>query len=334
MKKNFLLFILALGATWAMAQTSIKKYPLIEHYTNTRCGNCGANNPGFYTKLGNKLNTAVNHISYHPSFPYSSCVLYKANTSENDARANFNSANFTPSYIINGKGGMQNVLSFTDAIMTSEIAKTSPLEVKVKEISGVAGWTANIKLKNYGTLSALNYVLMVALCEKKLDYAAPNNEKVHHDVFRKMLSNVNGNPIIAMPTKGQEAEINLNYTLDASWKASEMYVIAWVVDPATKEVINSGTKFTTVVGTNELLEDENVSVYPNPAQDVIQVDLSKTTLKATSYEVFNSLGQIVLSGLAAQENLNIDISQLPVRQYLIKINSKEGSLVKAFVKQN
>jgi hypothetical protein len=333
MKKYIFLAIFALGATWAMAQTSVKKYALIEHYTNTRCGSCGASNPGFYTKLGNKLNTAVNHISYHPSFPYSSCVLYKANTSENDARANYNTANFTPSYIINGKGGMQNVVSFTDAILTSEIAKTSPLEVKVKEISGVAGWTANIKLKNYGSLTGANYVLMVALCEKTLNYTAPNGEKVHHDVFRKMISNVNGNPLIAMPTKGQEAELNLNYTLDASWKASEMYVIAWVVDPTTKEVINSGTKFTTVVGTNDLLESENVSVYPNPAQDFIQVDLSKTSFKATSYEVFNSLGQIVLSGAANQENLRIDIAQLPINQYLVKINSAEGSVVKAFVKQ-
>jgi hypothetical protein len=109
--------------------------------------------------------------------------------------------------------------------------------------------------------------------------------------------------------------------------------MAWVVDPATKEVINSGTKFTTVVGTNDLLEDENVSVYPNPAQDFIQVDLSKTSFKATSYEVFNSLGQIVLSGAANQENLRIDITQLPINQYLVKINSSEGSLVKAFVKQ-
>jgi hypothetical protein len=333
MKKILFLIAFSVSASFIFAQTLTKKYPLIEHYTNTRCGSCGASNPGFYTKVSSKLNKNVNHVSYHPSFPYSSCVLYKANTSENDARANYNAAQFTPSYVLNGKGGVQGVGTMTEAILTTETSKTSPLEIKVKEVSGVAGWTANIKLKGYGAFNALNYVLMVALCEKKLDYAAPNGEKVHYDVFRKMVSNVNGNTILAMPTIGKESEFNLNYTLDPTWNANEMYILAWVVDVATKEVINSGTKFTSVVGTNDLLQDETVNVFPNPAQDLLTVDLSKSTVKATSYQVLNALGQIVLDANTTEEILNIDISQLPVNQYLVKVNTKDGSIVRSFIKQ-
>jgi hypothetical protein len=330
MKKTLLVVSFTLSVLFVFAQ--VKKYPLIEHYTNTRCSSCGGNNPGFYAKVGSKINKTAHHVAYHPSFPYSSCLLYKANTSENDARANFNGANFTPSYILNGKGGTQSVTTFTDAMLTAEAAKTSPLEVKVKEISGVASWTANIKLKSYGALSGSNYALIAMLCERTLDYASPNGEKVHYDVFRKMITKVNGDPIATMPAVGKELEFNLDYKLDASWKASEMYVLAWVVDVTTKEVINSGTKFSTVVGTNDLLENENVTVFPNPTHESVMVDLSKSSVKATDYQVINALGQVVLSGVVNQEVLSINIAGLPINTYFIKINSKDGAIVRTVVK--
>jgi hypothetical protein len=332
MKKNLLTILLSFCAFALFAQAT--KFSLVEHYTNSRCPSCGANNPGFYTKALPYFNKNVNHVSYHPSFPYSSCELYKANTVENEARANYNGAQSTPTYILNGKGGLKSVASMTTAILDAEKAAKSPIEVKVKEISGVAGWTANIKIKGYGTLTGTNYVLMAALCEKTLNYNAPNGEKVHHDVFRKMLTSVTGNNILAMPTVGTEAEINLNYTLNPNWNANEMYVLAWVVDPTTKEVINSGSKFTTVVGTEDLIEDENLTIYPNPTASILNLDVSKINTEATSYQIFNNIGQLLLQRDINNELMNINISELIDNQYIIKISTKEGAIVRTFVKSN
>jgi hypothetical protein len=332
MKKFLLLSTFSIFGSLLLAQAT--KFALIEHYTNSRCGSCGANNPAFYAKAKSYFYTNLHHISYHPNFPYSSCLLYKANPSENDARTVFNGANFTPSYIINGKGGVKSVTVLKTSDLDAEKSSKSPLELKVKEISGVTGWTANIKVKNHGTLSGSNYVLMAALCEKTLNYNAPNGEKVHYDVFRKMLTNVNGNSL-AIPAQGQEAEVNFNYTLNTDWNASEMYVVAWVVDATTKEVVNSGSKFTSViVGNEDLIENEQIRVYPNPATNYLNIDMTTSNLSIHKYQIFNQLGQIVQE--AEQDTtgfMQIDLSNLPQQQYLIKLTTKDGAIVRSFVKQ-
>lgn len=330
MKKIIITFFFAAFAVLTFGQ--VTKFALLEHYTNTRCPSCAGNNPGFYNKSKSYFYKNVHHISYHPSFPYNSCLLYKANTTENDARATFNGANYTPSYILNGKGGMKSVSSITTAILDAEKASKSPIEIKVKEISGIAGWTANINVKTHGSISGSNYVLMAALCEKTLNYDAPNGEKVHYDVFRKMLTNVKGNPITLAAT-GKETEVNLNYTLNADWNANEMYVVAWIVEGNTKEVINSGSKFTTVVSSEDLIEDENISIYPNPALDYINIDLSKTQNNITKYQIYNNLGQTVQEGVVETGINKIDIANLTKSQYLIKLTSKEGAIVRSFIKQ-
>lgn len=331
MKKIQLLVLFSFCAIFAIAQAP--KFALIEHYTNTRCGSCGASNPGFYTKTKSYFYNNVHHISYHPNFPYNSCLLYKANTTENDARATYNGANFTPSYILNGKGGMKSVGTISTATLDAEKVSKSPIELKVKEISGVASWTANIKVKTVGTVTGSNYVLMAALCEKTLNYASPNGEKVHYDVFRKMLTNVNGNSI-TIPASGKETEVNLNYVIKSDWNANEMYVVAWVVDASTKEVINSGSKFTSViVDTEDLIETADISIYPNPASDYLTVDFSKSDVKADKYQIFNNLGQEIISSSVDTDFSKIDISSLPKNQYLIKFTTKEGAIVRSFIKQ-
>ncbi len=335
MKKNLFSLFFTLSATLLLAQSLAPKFSLLEHYTNTRCGSCGANNPGFYTKALPYFNKNVNHISYHPSYPYPSCAIHLTNTTENNERFNYYGANNvgTPTYIINGKGAVKSVTSLTTAILDAEKVAKSPLQVNVKEISGVAGWTANVKLKGFGSFTALNYSLMAAVCEKTYDYNAPNGEKVHHDVFRKMITPTSGKPILVMPGVGQVAEINLNYTLDSSWDATETYVLVWVVDAATKEVINSGSKFTTVVGTEDLIEDEKVSIYPNPASDILNLDLSKASQKATRYQIFNNLGQMVQEAEINNDVMQINVAALPVNQYLIKITTKEGAIVRSFLRK-
>lgn len=331
MKKNLLFSLFIFVSIIASAQ--VNKFALLEHYTNTKCPSCGANNPGFYNKSLSYFYKNIHHISYHPSFPYNTCVLYKANTTENDARAAYNGAISTPSYIINGKGGTKAASTLTVNELETQKASKSPIEVKVKEISGVSGWTANIKIKNHGTLSGSNYVLMAALCEKTLNYNAPNGEKVHYDVFRKMLTNVKGNSI-AIPTTGNETEVNFNYTMNADWNANEIYVVAWLVDASTQEVINSGSKFTTVTVNNEdLIEDENINIYPNPASDFLNIDLNDNVLKINKYQIFNNLGQIVQEAVIDNSFSTIDIANLPKSQYLLKLISKEGAVVRAFVKQ-
>ncbi|MFZ4544025.1 MAG: Omp28-related outer membrane protein [Saprospiraceae bacterium] len=330
MKKSLIVLCLLTYSLFAQAQ--VKNYPLIEHYTNTKCPSCAGNNPTFYTKTLPFINSSVHHISYHPSFPYPTCELYLANTSENNARAAFNGANYTPSYVLNG-GSLQSVTTLTITSLNAEILKTSPIELKVKEISAGSNLTANIKLKTYGDVGSSKYKLMVALCEKTLAYNAPNGEKTHYDVFRKMLTSVNGNDIVAMPAVGNETEFNFNYELNSKWNAAQMYVLAWVVNADTKAVLNSGSKFTSLVSNDEVALADGVQVYPNPANQVLNIDLSDDKYMGSKYELIHPSGQVLREGKVEGTKFQISISDFEVPYFIVKINGPDGIFATKVAKQ-
>ena len=98
--------------------------------------------------------------------------------------------------------------------------------------------------------------------------------------------------------------------------------------------ITTISPFTTVVGTEDLIEDENLTIYPNPTASILNLDVSKISVAATSYQIFNNIGQLLLQGDINNELMNINISELIDNQYIIKISTKEGAIVRTFVKRN
>ena len=62
-------------------------------------------------------------------------------------------------------------------------------------------------------------------------------------------------------------------------------------------------------GINEILENA-VSVYPNPANGVINIDLTSELTKNSSLEVYDALGKLVVKQVLANELNSINISTL------------------------
>lgn len=69
-------------------------------------------------------------------------------------------------------------------------------------------------------------------------------------------------------------------------------------------------------------------LYPNPAKNNLHITMFGA--ESQSYEIYNSLGQIVLKGAYSE---TIDISNLKQGLYIYKIFIGEKSKTKRFVKQ-
>jgi hypothetical protein len=72
----------------------------------------------------------------------------------------------------------------------------------------------------------------------------------------------------------------------------------------------------------------NFAIYPNPARDILTIDVLQDYNMA---EIYSINGELLLN-----EDLNnqqIDISSLPGGMYFIKLNTAEGSVVRKFVKE-
>ena len=73
----------------------------------------------------------------------------------------------------------------------------------------------------------------------------------------------------------------------------------------------------------------SVSLYPNPAKDVVRIE-TKNNVNVSSVEVFNLLGQSVLSQSTLKDN-KINVSSLSKGLYLLKLASDKGTIAKKVV---
>jgi hypothetical protein len=305
---------------------NVKKYVLLEHFTNTRCGICAGSNPAFFTAINVEANKNVHHVSIHSSTPYNDCKFYVANKTEQDARADFYVLPGTPRVSVNG-AALANVSNITANSIQTFAVETSPLSVLVTETTGT-NRTATIKLKTVGSLPTGTHKLNVAIVEKKVDYAGPNGETVHHNVFRKWLNNAD----VTLGALNGEITSTYNYTIDASWNAANIYVLAFVQNNTTKAVLNSGTRFDVTSATDEPSVDAQVSVSPNPTKEKIFLSFDKITPQYLT--VSNAVGQLIERVNALNSTgYELNMNNYPSGIYFIKLKSVEGVAVKKVVKE-
>lgn len=78
---------------------------------------------------------------------------------------------------------------------------------------------------------------------------------------------------------------------------------------------------------DSIFTEQNVVVYPNPTIDKLYI---KTNVNIKSFKVISVLGKEIVSG---KNPSSVDVSQLKVGVYFIKINTDKGSITKRFIKQ-
>lgn len=331
MRRN-LLFVFSLIVLGGSVFGQAKKYLFLEHFTNSRCGSCGAANPGFYTKLfATKHQGNYHHMTVHPSFPYSSCVFYSANKADNTALTTSNNILSTPTMLINGVT-QKYVGSITDADLSSDVGKTSPIELEVKE-SGTTTRDITVEVKTVGIKPSGSYKLYVVAVEKQIDLATPNGEKVHHNVLRKIVSGTAGDNINLANT-GSSVKSNYTLSVVSPWVESQVYILAWIEDINTKEVLNSGTKFDNVSTKNENLIINSFEISPNPVKDVLNIKFDQNIEGNYSAVITNMFGKEVktIQIRNSGSNMSISTQDLVKGIYFLRIQNGNKMVTKRWIK--
>lgn len=120
-----------------------------------------------------------------------------------------------------------------------------------------------------------------------------------------------------------------SYT-DVSPPPGTLHYLIEAVNPSScNPSLKSGNSFastisniasTNGVGINELSDDENIQIYPNPANEEITV--AGTSLCNSHMEIINSLGQMIYSDELTSQIKTIDISDFPKGIYFLSIKGK------------
>lgn len=103
------------------------------------------------------------------------------------------------------------------------------------------------------------------------------------------------------------------------------------VTTSAKIMVNAAA----LTGINDLnIDAVNYKVYPNPASDVVNINLSNATSQNVSVEVYNNLGQMVKSvniGNAMAIEYPLSTSDLPSGMYSIRTTIGEKSATKKLI---
>jgi hypothetical protein len=76
---------------------------------------------------------------------------------------------------------------------------------------------------------------------------------------------------------------------------------------------------------------EGVEIYPNPASDVMFVNLISFE-QQTQYQIVDQIGATIATGTMLSNNESIDLSTFSDGVYFIKIVNSKQTLVKRFIK--
>jgi hypothetical protein len=110
------------------------------------------------------------------------------------------------------------------------------------------------------------------------------------------------------------------------------------------EVIASGGAFATRESTSFIVDGtvstntpnglDKITLYPNPANSMINIVMADTNNLPESFTIYNTLGQIVKGkNISNTSDLSVDISSLAKGIYLIKVNNKNQTQTLRFIKQ-
>lgn len=322
---------------FALAQ--VPKNIVVEHFTNTVCSICATKNPQLNGNLSN--NTNILRISYHPSSPYSSCILNQHNVSGNDARTNYyNVYGATPRIVIQGNVESPSI-NFSNSTIFDDY-KDEFTYLKLNLILDSTSIADSIKLRVMTQLVSpipvgVNFhSLYVGIAEDTLFYSSPNGESTHKNVFRKALNGSSGS-IISIPVIVGDSIVK-EYTLakDSEWNIGRVFGYAIVQDPiskSVKQVASSSFVFDNTLLSVESKNSESLELLITQSSDLLRIETSGVENEST-YKIYGINGELVLKGSHFNNLSLISISILPSSLYILKIEGEKGGVSKKFFKVN
>jgi hypothetical protein len=96
--------------------------------------------------------------------------------------------------------------------------------------------------------------------------------------------------------------------------------------PIAMEGISNSTTFNTT-STESIISYRNINIYPNPADDVLTLELGDTHVEYL--EIYDNLGnQVKYQNINQKGTLQIAVESLPTGFYIIRIQTEQNAAVK------
>ncbi len=201
----------------------------------------------------------------------------------------------------------------------------------------------NVNVNPLETYLGLNYVLHVAIFEKKTTQnAKTSGETSFYNVMKKMVPNANGTFIGGL-NKANASNYNYIYEFKGNYRLpanatnpinhstehsveefSDLAVVVWIQDHDTKQILQSQYAGYSI-GIEDNFLNSRVLIFPNPAQNKITIVLPENG-NGETIQIYNAKGQeVFVQNLINERKLEVNTTEMARGIYFVKV-IKNGSV--------
>jgi len=314
---------------------------LIENFTTLNPEQVANNEAfrGFRTLPDGSFNQAelvklqYHHASARNDYPLDE--LHKDNPIDQNARAAFYGVtNPVRAFVDGGFGQTSTNATFQSPALETYFSLrslvTSPVDIAIDFVSEPAD-RLNVKATVQAT-SAVGlpgqYNVFIAIAEQEI------LEQSY--VLRKFLPDASGTPLTSLTAADPAQEITASYDMRhvtrlASGEFAPFAVIVFVQDLQTKDILQTimrqdGIASPGIVTGIETPFDNILRMYPNPADEVINIILPAPVTKETPVKLFDHFGKEIFSGTfrAGEHMKTLRTKEFSAGVYLIQLSTPEG----------
>jgi hypothetical protein len=329
------------STTFIAATKAVTRAGLIEEFTSSTCVPCAGFNATFdplITSSTNNANVAssnFNVLKYQMNWP-SPGTDPSYNTPGVTRRAYYGVSSI-PMHFTNGGAGGNGDQAEIDA------SKVDPSFMDISGTFNVTGDSlkVSVSVTPYFTLSSMSTRVRIAIAEKHYTYTGTTTQREFYHVMRNMLPDANGTAVaswttgtaqtftFAAPyTVGGVAQGNTNFWSDPV----NSNMVVFIQDDKTGAILQSKVvpAVKTVSIGNIFASVNEITVYPNPATSVTNVNFNLAEASKVNITLLDATGKVVnnvtdAAMTAGKQSVQVNTSNLATGSYLVKIATDKGS---------
>lgn len=328
---------------------SVNRVPLLETFTSSTSVPSKNFNSQFENTVS-QFGSSVVHVKYPMSWPGSGDPYY---TNEGGARRQYYGVSTLPYLHVDGTDWNDFNTLFTPNVLSAAQNKMALIDLDAKFYYSGKTVCTEITIDPLVNITNTNLTLYAAIYEKAtFNNTKSNGETVFYNVMKKMLPNANGTALqnlnagnpqtenfcftfngnyVLPPNANSPVNLTTNHTIE---EFSDLGVAVWIQDDQTKEVYQA-SEAANSIGLQEALTENEISVFPNPADDLFHISIESDREKSAEVHLTSITGQVVfetsLSIHSGKNILSVDAAAFPQGVYFVTVTINQEQVAKKII---
>jgi hypothetical protein len=234
----------ALCVVSASAQNTYDRLSILEEFTSATCPPCVP--VGVMLKDVIMPSNNVVSVRFHMNWPAPNDPFNLDNPTDNDSRRQYYAVSGIPDGYLNGKKVALSAAATLNAAIKSDNAKKSPIKLTVSEAKTTDGGNVTVKINTNIDLKTHRLHVAVVSYHAVIEdlpqtLANSNGETEFDDAMNKMLPNAGGTSLSMSANEEKTFNFTYNKKTGLTWPEGMQYIVCYVQNTSTKEVLNAGT---------------------------------------------------------------------------------------------